>query len=45
MENESVINKRITDFSKGADIAQTIIIFLIALLVPTFLGTAYYKSI
>ena len=38
MENERVINKRITDFSKGADIAQTIIIFLIALLVPTFLG-------
>ena len=38
MENESVINKRITNFSKGADIAQTIIIFLIALFVPTFLG-------
>lgn len=38
MENESVINKRITDFSKGIDITQTILIFLIALLVPTFLG-------
>ena len=38
MENEKVIDKRIIDFSKGADIIQTIIIFLIALLVPTFLG-------
>ena len=38
LENERVINKRIADFSKGVDIAQTIIIFLIALLVPTFLG-------
>ena len=44
MENERVINKRITDFSKGADIAQTIIIFLIALLVPTFLGTSLFGS-
>ena len=43
MENESVINKRITQFSKGADIAQTIIIFLIALLVPTFLGQLITK--
>ena len=43
MENESVINKKITQFSKGADIAQTIIIFLIALLVPTFLGQLITK--
>ena len=33
-----VINKRIKDFSKTADCIQTILIFLIALLVPTFLG-------
>ncbi len=38
MENEAVINKRVRDFSKGIDIMQTILIFLIALLVPTFLG-------
>ena len=38
MENESVIQKRIYDFSKTSDIIQTIIIFLISLLVPTFLG-------
>ena len=43
MENESVINKRIADFSKGVDIAQTIIIFLLALLVPTFLGEIITK--
>ncbi len=33
-----VINKRIKDFSKTVDCIQTILIFLIALLVPTFLG-------
>lgn len=33
-----VINKRIKDFSKTIDIIQTILFFLIALLVPTFLG-------
>ncbi len=38
MENEGVINKRVRDFSKSIDIMQTILIFLIALLVPTFLG-------
>lgn len=38
MENEGIINKRVKDFSKGIDIMQTILIFLIALLVPTFLG-------
>ena len=38
MENEGIINKRVKDFSKGLDIMQTILIFLIALLVPTFLG-------
>ncbi|MCI9064141.1 MAG: hypothetical protein HFJ17_06025 [Clostridia bacterium] len=37
MLNE-VINKRVYDFSKHTDIIQTIIIFLISLLVPTFLG-------
>ena len=38
MENEGIINKKVMDFSKGIDIMQTILIFLIALLVPTFLG-------
>lgn len=35
---ESVINKRVKEFSKNADLIQTIAIFLLALLVPTFLG-------
>lgn len=35
---ESVINKRVRDFEKITDIAQTIAIYLIALVVPTFLG-------
>ena len=38
MENEGIINKKVKDFSKCIDIMQTILIFLIALLVPTFLG-------
>lgn len=38
MEKEGVISKRIGDFSKQVDIIQTVLIFLIALLVPTFLG-------
>jgi len=38
MEKEGVIYKRVRDFSKLADIIQTILIYLIALLVPTFLG-------
>ena len=43
MENESVINKRITDFSKKVDIIQTILIFLVSLLVATFLGEIITK--
>lgn len=43
MEREKVMNKRVIDFSKGADIAQTIILFLLALLVPTFLGEILNK--
>ena len=43
MENERVIDKRVREWSKGADIAQTIIIFLLALLVPTFLGEILTK--
>ncbi len=43
MEEEKVINKRVKDYSKGIDIAQTIIIFLLALLVPTFLGQILNK--
>lgn len=35
---EEIINKKLLSFSKTADIVQTILIFLIALLVPTFLG-------
>lgn len=38
MENEGIMERRVKDFSKGIDIMQTILIFLIALLVPTFLG-------
>lgn len=35
---EEIINKRVRDFSKAQDAIQTIAIFLIALLVPTFLA-------
>lgn len=35
---ETIINKRVNDFSKQIDIIQTVIIFLVSLLVPTFLG-------
>ena len=35
---EEVINKNLKDFSKNTDRIQTLLIFLIALLVPTFLG-------
>ena len=38
MENEGIMSKRVRDFSKNINIIQTILIFLIALLVPTFLG-------
>ena len=38
MEKETVINQRVHDFSKSIDIIQTILIYLIALLVQTFLG-------
>ena len=38
MENENVLNKSIGDFSKKADVLQTIILGLIAFLVPTFLA-------
>ena len=35
---EETINKRICDFTKTIDMVQTVLIFLIAFLVPTFLG-------
>lgn len=35
---EKILNKRIGDFSKPIDVFQTILIYLLALLVPTFLG-------
>lgn len=38
MEKEGVIYQRVHDFGKAVDILQTIAIYLIALLVPTFLG-------
>lgn len=38
MEKEGVINQKIREFSKQTDIIQTVIIFLVAFLVPTFLG-------
>lgn len=38
MEKENVINQKVKDFSKQTDIIQTIIIFLVAFLTPTFLG-------
>lgn len=40
---EEVINKRVKDFSKVQDTIQTIAIFLIALLVPTFLAQLINK--
>lgn len=43
MEDEIILNKRVKDFSKQIDIIQTILIFLIALLVPTFLGNFLSK--
>ena len=41
MENEGIMKRRVKDFSKGIDIMQTILIFLIALLVPTFLSKIF----
>lgn len=38
MEKEGVINQKVREFSKQTDIIQTVIIFLVAFLVPTFLG-------
>ena len=35
---EKILSKRMHDFSKTSDAIQTILIYLIALLVPTFLG-------
>lgn len=35
---ENIINKRVKDFSKVADVAQTILIYLVALLTPLFLA-------
>lgn len=43
MENEGIMKRRVKDFSKGIDIMQTILIFLIALLVPTFFGRILSK--
>ena len=40
MENEGVLRKSYFDFSKRSEIVQTIIIALIAFLIPTFLGIA-----
>ena len=43
MENESIMNKTVINFSKKVDVIQTILIFLISLLVPTFLGELITK--
>lgn len=43
VENESIMNKTVIDFSKKVDAIQTILIFLISLLVPTFLGELITK--
>ena len=43
MEKEGVLNKTLTEFSKKADIFKTILIFLVSLLVPTFLGELITK--
>ena len=44
MEKENIINKRVAKLSKNVDIIQTILIFLISLLVPTFLGELITKA-
>lgn len=38
MGEQGVINQRIRDFSRQSDMIQTILLFLIAFLTPTFLG-------
>lgn len=38
MENARVTSVRVRDFSKERDVLQTILIYLVAFLVPTFLG-------
>lgn len=40
---ENIISKRIHDFTKQVDIIQTVLVFLIALVVPTFLGQIIQK--
>ena len=40
---ENIISKRIHDFTKQVDVIQTILVFLIALLVPTFLAQIIQK--
>lgn len=38
MENARVTSGRVRDFSKEMDVLQTVLIYLVAFLVPTFLG-------
>lgn len=38
MEQEGILKQTVRDFSKPIDIMQTILLFLVAFLVPTFLG-------
>lgn len=45
MKKEFVLNQSVCDFSRGIDIAQTILIYLVALFVPTFLGNDIKSSI
>ena len=39
MEKEGILDKSYLDFSKKSEIAQTILLAMIAFIVPTFLGT------
>ena len=45
MEKTGVLSKTAYDFSKKVDVIQTIVIALLAFLVPTFLGKLLYNSL
>ena len=42
---ENIINKRARDFSKTTDVAQTLLIYLVALLTPLFLAHSTFTGI
>ena len=39
MENQKVMERSVYDFSKKSEIIQTVLIWILALVVPTFLGS------